>query len=327
MSIVSAPAFELAFNHKDVTDWIQSMATSVVFQDHLEGESDGLEVELHDRHGLWRGDWYPVKGDTLELRYGFSGKAMASAGSFDLDELEFTGPPDIVKIKGVAAGTKKALRTNTSRAFESISLAGIVGRIASEHGLTVVGVVPPASYQRVTQNRETDLAFLARLALDEGAAFNVRGGKLIFHSFEVLDAQPHVAVIKRTQVTDYTFRDKVHKAEHLANHADLDPVERLLYEATATAAKTFSSDTHRVRRRTESKGHTERLAKKALHRQKGWEAEGTLKFFGNPMIVAGCNVVLDRWDKMNGLWQVKASRHQLVRSVGYTTEVDIRRIA
>ena len=62
---------------------------------------------------------------------------------------------------------------------------------------------------RLTQNNETDLFFLARIAKQYGLAFNIKPPKLIFYSaFQLADA-PEVVTIDKTQVTSYSFTDKI----------------------------------------------------------------------------------------------------------------------
>ncbi|WP_139761946.1 contractile injection system protein, VgrG/Pvc8 family, partial [Salmonella enterica] len=72
-----------------------------------------------------------------------------------------------------ATSVNNALRTKSSRGFESTTLAAIAGRIAKKHQLKLVGSIESIKIDRVTQYAETDVGFLRRLASEYGYAVKV----------------------------------------------------------------------------------------------------------------------------------------------------------
>lgn len=104
--------------------------TRVTYSDNIKSESDTIEVELDDTDGRWLDKWYPGKGDTLTLKMGYQGEKLLSCGTFSIDEIEVSSPASVVAIRGVATSVNNALRTKSSRGFESTTLAAIAGRIA-----------------------------------------------------------------------------------------------------------------------------------------------------------------------------------------------------
>lgn len=130
------PVVQIKYNKRDITADVSRYLVSINYSDKVAGESDEIEINLEDTDGLWSGDWYPAKNDTLQVWFGYKDNTVY-AGSFKIDEIEVSGPPDMVRLRGVAAGTDKAIRTKKSKAHEGKSLREIAQDIASQHGLTV----------------------------------------------------------------------------------------------------------------------------------------------------------------------------------------------
>ena len=146
-------------------------------------------MELDDTDGRWLNAWYPGKGDTLTLKVGYRGEKLLSCGTFSIDEIEVSSPASVVSIRGVATSVNSALRTKSSRGFESTTLAAIAGRIAKKHQLKLVGSIEAIKIDRVTQYAETDVAFLHRLASEYGYAVKIVSDQLIFSHLASLRSQ------------------------------------------------------------------------------------------------------------------------------------------
>ncbi|WP_406850629.1 hypothetical protein WH390_02055 [Candidatus Arsenophonus nilaparvatae] len=131
------------------------------FTDQLSGQSDELTVELEDSAGRWRGAWYPGKGDTLSLALGRVGTPLRPCGTFSIDEIELSGPPDTVSLRGLSASVTTALRTRSYRAFEQTSLAAIARRIAQKHHLTLEGQIAPLPLTGSRSNMKPTWLFCA----------------------------------------------------------------------------------------------------------------------------------------------------------------------
>lgn len=201
------PVWLLSYESVDLSDELGPSATGVTYTDYLHGQSDELEVTLEDIRGLWRGPWYPSKGDRLDLKIGYDTEPLLPCGRFQVDTVELGGPPDTVTIRGLAADVSAPLRTKQSRAFESVTLADIAGRVARELGLELVGDVTGPTLRRVSQANETSVAFLKRLAEEYGYVFSIRGGKLTLYDLLTIEALPPVLTIDRTDLRSYRLKN------------------------------------------------------------------------------------------------------------------------
>jgi hypothetical protein len=325
MELIDKPIAQLLVNHRDATGYFDPWLIEIAYQDHLEGESDGLEVKLDNSEGRWMNQWYPVKGTSIEAALGYEGRPLLSTGVCQVDEIELDGPPDVVTIRALGAGNMTALRTSKSRAFEGKSLRSIAYEVASYHSLTLVGEVPDVRWSRATQHRETDLGFLNRIGAEHGIVFSVKGDKLVFHDLFALEKLPKVLSLTPADMTSYRFREKVVVSATEASY--FDGTTKELRSTTATMPENPHPDRHKVRRRTESKAHTQRLAQAAMHVKKSWERDATLTLPGNPQLVAGCNLELTKFGVLDGLWLIRAARHSITRGEGYRTELEVRHVA
>lgn len=207
MEAIKKPQFQVVYGSKDITKDISKSLISLTYNDAEEGETDDVSFEVEDTDGLWRDAWYPSKGDTIELSIGYDG-VLLNCGKFVVDEIALQGAPDTVTIRGLAAATNSPLRTKRSTAHEKQTLKQIAEKIADKNGLSVQGEIANIQIERVTQNRESDLGFLARIAKEYGYLFSVRDKNLIFTSIYAIEGGQPVLDIDRTDLIRYQVTDK-----------------------------------------------------------------------------------------------------------------------
>lgn len=324
---VPTPRFLLTYAQKDVSTAISQFLISLTYTDKLKGESDELEITLSDKAGRWRKGWYPQKGDALALQLGFANEKRLPAGEFQIDELEFTGPPDTVTIKALAAGIKEDIRTKRSLAYEQQALRQVVQAAATRHGFKVVGTIGDLRFERITQNGETDLAFLKRLAESYGYVFSVKGSTIVFHQIAELDAAGTVLTIKPVHLNSYSLKDTstgVYRGVTVKYH---DPKTGKDISHTEYAPGVAKGDILQVKDRCENKAQAIARAKAELRKSHGRQMAGTLGLDGNVFLVAGTNVDLTGMDELNGVYQIRQARHTLDRAGGWSVENEVQRIA
>jgi phage protein D len=223
MTTASSPGWDLEYEGVDIGDDAGTLVTDVTYTDDLHAVSDEVELTVADPRALWRGPWYPSQGDRIGLSIRYTGQPVLRCGQFEVDEPELAGPPDVVRVRGLAAGISAPLRTRLSRAFEQLSVADIVAQVARGLGMSLVGSPPTRVLRRVTQSHEDTLTFLQRLAEDYGYCASVRGGRLCFVSLAELEAAPPVAIIDRQDLTRYSFRHRSHGTYQACEVSYQDP--------------------------------------------------------------------------------------------------------
>lgn len=323
---VRTPQFAIEYDHREITAAITPYYTSLTYVDKLEGESDELELELEDAAGRWRSSWYPEKGSRLVLGIGYAGEEPLRCGEFTLDEAEFKGPPDMVTLKALAASITTNSRTKRTKGYEEQSLRDVAEEVAKRHGYTVVGNIGSLRFERITQNGEEDLAFLARIARTFGYVFSVRGSQLVFHEQAALDRRPAVLVVPRSLMMDYSLRDKADGVYRACTVSYRDPSSGKFIEHTVEAPGIQEGDTLMLADRAESLAHAEAIAKAALRRSQGRRTEGTIKLEGDRRLVSGNNLELVDMQRLNGMYQIRQARHTITRAAGWSVELEVYRV-
>jgi len=344
MEAIKQPQFKVVYASKDITKDISKSLISLTYNDAEEGETDDVSFEVEDTDGLWRDAWYPAKGDTIELSIGYDGVLM-NCGKFVVDEISLQGAPDTVTIRGLAAATNSPLRTKRSTAHEAQTLKQIAEKIAQKNGLTVQGEIANIQIERVTQNRESDLGFLARIAKEYGYLFSVRDKSLIFTSIYGIEGNKPVLDIDRTDLIRYRVTDKSTATFKAATVKYREPKSNTVVTATVKAGDklsiitttaidivtgganlTTSSDVLELDLKAENKQQAETKAQAALHRANTDGQDGSFVVYGEPLFVAGNNFMLTGLGKLSGRWHISKSSHSISRGGGYITSLEAKRL-
>lgn len=333
---VRQPYIKVLYNGTNISEDISRYMLSLTYTDKVADESDELEIELEDSDGLWRGQWYPDKGAKLDVTIGYSDMTLR-CGVFEIDEIELSSPGDIVRIRGLAAGITKALRTKRSYAHEKKTLRQIAQTAAARNGLTVEGTIPEVRFERITQNRETDLGFLKRIGAEYGCLFSVRDQKLVFTTIYDIEDRTPSGEIDRLDLTAYSFKDKAAKTYKDAKVSYHNPKEKKVVATEYATSKERNADgfaytqiatgdTKMIYTKAENKQQAEQKAKAHLHKANSVQQEGSIDLEGNPLMVAGNNFTLTGMGKLSGKWHVEESTHSISKSEGYKTSANVKRV-
>lgn len=334
MSQVRTPKFTIKYNGKDITSDLTPYLTDVEYTDKVIGESDEISITLEDSEGLWRNEWWPSKGDKIDLDFGYD-DLVTDAGTFTVDEIEISGPPDIVRIRGLASWVTTAMRTKESKAYEGQTLKDIAQSVASKHGLTLEGKIATMRIARSTQHQETDLEYLTRLANEFGYQFTIKGTKLVFWSVFELEKGTPVVEISRGDIASYSMKDKAFDSYAEANVKYHDPKEKKLVsfnvkDVQSAGGENFndksSADKLEIRVKAENQQQAEQIGKSQLYRKRANQIDGSISLEGNPILVAGNNFDLLDMGALSGRYHITESRHRISKSGGYETSIQIKRV-
>lgn len=318
--------FRLMYQQKDITADLTPYATGIVWVDHLDGESDELEITLEDSDHRWIDAWYPNKGDQLTFQIGFKGGVLTNAGAFDIDEIEIELLPTTVRIRALSAGIMKSIRTRRGRSYEDTTLEAIANDVAKRNRLEVVGKIDTVKIDRVSQWQERDVEFLTRLAGEYGYVFKIQGIKLAFSKRADLRTAAAVQTLDLKQLANGRFMDKIRDVYTNADLTYHDSKTKKTVSGKATDKQAASADTLRLHGRATTKATADAKAAAALEQHNMQRTTGSLSLWGNPGLCAGVNVALTGIGKLNGTYLIETSRHKLDKSRGYDTELELKRV-
>lgn len=320
--------WNLLYQGRSITAAIAPWVEKIEVSDELHGKSDELTITVNDADGLWRGAWYPGKGDRIALTFGLEDGPQQPAGSFEIEEIEQSFTRDggaTVQIKALSAGITGPMRTERTEGHEQVSLGYLAKTYAEKHKLTVVGDIPDISFNRITQTRESDLGFLKRIADEHGLCLACKDDKLLFTSRAALKESGAVLGIGRKDIIDGRLRDKTLQTYSAAEVAYSDPATGKTINVTVKAPGVTSGDTHKITERVENELQARQRAEAALNRLNAGERGGSLKLPGDPRIAAGVKLALNGdFGRMAGVYLIEKARHSFSKGDGYTTEVEIK---
>lgn len=327
---VKRPTVRLSYSGKDISKDVSLSLVDAVYVDALDGESDSIEIALEDVDKRWQGPWYPQHGDKLVAQLGYDGKPLLACGEFEVDEVELDGPPDVVRIKGLAAGLQRSVRTANVRSYENTTLGDIAATVARRNQLKLYGDIEHVAIGLINQAYETDLVFLSRLARDYGYSFSVRGKLLVFMRRSDIHGAKSVRTLTREDVKRFRYRDKILGVAASATVAYHDPATVTVKKATVQDKKAKknrrSKDTIKKSVRVENDQQARLLADAALQSANEDQTIASLVTEGDIALVSGVNITLAGFGQMDGKYTIVQARHAISRASGYTTEIECKRV-
>lgn len=332
---VTLPDVLVKYEQKDISSDIRPYFLSLSYTDYLEGQSDEIQLDLEDTDGRWLRSWYPNQGDKLALQLGDQFTGMVNLGEFEIAEIEYSHPPSVVSLKALSAGISRANRTLKPKSYEKTTLAGIVRQVAKRLKLSVSGEVADIKIERVTQYQERDVEFLARLAREYGHSFKLTDKALVFTRNDKLAEQKAVALLLPEDIKTVRLRDLIKGVPQEAVVSGYDAKAKTVRRQSRKhkplrpkAKRAATTDTLKITaNRGESDAQLAARADAALSDASHNQVAGDITLFGNAKLVAGQIVRLKGFGQFSGRYLVKQSRHELRRSTGYTTSLEVKMVA
>lgn len=317
------PIFKIEYNQKDITTDVSNQVLNIEYTDFEHGQSDEITITFEDTQKLWQGSWIPSKGDSLRVFIGYEGEKLLNCGLFEIDEIEFATPPDVLTVKALATGITKALRQNNSVAYENKTLKQIASEIAQKHSLTLVGEIEDVRVERITQNQERDLTFLKKLAEQYGYIFKIAEGNLVFYKTEKLTGANAAKILYKTDLSRISLTEKTSKNYKSVTVSYHNPKTGKKVTATAKNENCVKGDTLKINERCENKQQALLKAKAALAKGNN-TIEGSIDLVGNPNLIAGLNVELKDLGYFSGKYHITQTRHFIDRTSGYGTSLEVK---
>ena len=316
------PIFELFYEKKNITEDVSPYVTSIEYTDVEHSESDELQISFEDSEKLWQDAWIPVKGDCLRAYIGYEAEKLLNCGIFEIDELEYNTPPDVITVKGLATGIKKPLRQKNSVGYENKTLKQIAKEIADKHGYTLVGEIADVRVDRITQNKERDLTFLTKLAEQYGYIFKIAENNLVFFDVQTLKGAKSTQIFYKSDLIQINLREKTSQKYKSVQVSYYDPKKKKTVKATARNENVAKGDTLKLNVRCSDRKQAILKANAALSTA-DTKIEGSIEMVGNPYVVAGLNIELKGIGHFSGKYHIKKVRHILDKYSGYKTICEV----
>lgn len=169
------PTYRIVADGRDITALINDRLLLLRTTDKPGMESDEFELRIDDRD---QAVTLPKRGAKIEVFLGYEGQPLARLGSYMVDEIEVTGPPDTITLRGKASDMRGSGKTVRSGSWEGVPLAQIVSEVAARNGWKP-GCSVQTKVPRVDQRNESDFNFITRLAKQYDCTAKVGDGQLL----------------------------------------------------------------------------------------------------------------------------------------------------
>jgi len=330
MSLARRARVTITYEDKDISNDLAPFLKSFEYSDNAEDKSDEIQITLEDREMLWIGDWYPAKGAKLSaaiIVMENDAEQRLPCGTFEIDEIESTGPPNEVKIKAVSVPFSSGIRHDKkNKPWENVTLSAIASDISTRAGLQLFfDSEDDSNFDRVDQVNRGDLTFLQSLCQRTGHSLKVTDEKIVIYDQEQYESQGAVFTLKKGKdnIKSYSFGSKNLSVYKAASVEYNDP------KTGKTHKGDFDTEgegpTLVINERVGSDGEAEKLAKKRL-RQKNKD-ENTAKIdlsIGDIRLVGGVNIMVEGFKIHDGKYAVTSAKHTVSNS-GYGTDIEIRK--
>lgn len=200
------PTYRIVADGKDITALINDRLLSLRTSDKPGMDSDDFELRIDDRDQAVA---LPTRGAGIEVYLGYTGQALTRLGRYTVDEIELSGPPDTMVIRGKASDMRGSGKTVRSASWENVPLQQIVRDVAARNGWQPVCPVQ-TKVPRVDQLNESDYNFITRLAKQYDCTAKLADGKLLVmprqggQTASGKNLSP--VVLRRSDLSRYQFR-------------------------------------------------------------------------------------------------------------------------
>ena len=256
-----------------------------------------------------------------------------NCGTFELDDVTMSGPPQTVTLKGTSCSFNSGIRTKKyTKGWQNTTLEKIAKSIANACGYTLMYLPnKTVKYTRKDQSNQTYIVFLQTLCKTAGLSLKVTNGTLVIFDQSSKEAAQTVRNIKRGDGTysKYNFRTSLSNTAYSACHVKYTTTSGKEIEYTYTPpGGTYDEDTvlEVSNEKVESTAEAKQIAIAKLRAANKGETSGSFTMTGDLTLCAGLTVQVSGFGAFNGKYIIEKATHTIRKSGGFTTAVNLRQV-
>lgn len=173
------PQWRVVLDGVDLTERIAPRLLDLTLTECRGGEADQLDLRIHDHDGKMA---LPKRGVRLSVALGWKATGLVDKGTFIVDEVEYSGAPDIIAVRARSADLTANVRIRRERSWHDTTLGAVLNTLAGEHNLTprVSEALAKINLPHLDQANESDMNLLTRLGQRFDAVATVKAGAMVF---------------------------------------------------------------------------------------------------------------------------------------------------
>lgn len=253
---------------------------------------------------------------------------VLDCGVFEIDSVNYSGPPQKLTIKATSIPYKAKLRqTKYNRQWENTTLKNMAEKIAKRSNMKLMYLsnANPVC-KRKEQVNMTDIAFLKKMCKRAGISLKVTSKTIVLFDVADFEKKAEVKKIKagKGNIISYNFTTKTADTAYSSCHVIYtDPNTKETIEATYTPENANSDgQTLEVKRKVSSVAEAKELARKSLRAKNKGETTAEFTLVGDVDYVAGITVRVYGYGEFNGKYIVEQATHNITG--GYKVQIKLR---
>lgn len=253
---------------------------------------------------------------------------VLDCGVFEIDSVNYTGPPQKLSIKATSIPYKAKLRQTTyNRNWENTTLKNIATKTASRSNMKIMYLSSyNPTYKHKEQKNMTDIAFLRRLCKRAGISLKVTSKTIVLFDAADFEKKSEVKKIKagKGNIISYSFSTKTADTAYSSCHVIYtDPNTKQVIEYTYTPENANTDgQTLEVKQKVTSVEEAKELARKSLRAKNKGETTAEFTIIGDVDYVAGITVRVYGYGEFNGKYIVEQATHNITG--GYKVNIKLR---
>lgn len=221
---------KIIYEGVDITTPINQYLENFTYEDIASGESDRINITMHDINRQWMDSWMPNKGDRMKgylILHNWETDDTVErlyCGDFELDDMSFSGQPLSCGLGAVSIPRDEPFNTQLkSKTWENISIQQIALEIANRASVELYYEAEDIVIDILEQNEETDCKFLYSVCEDYGLAMKVYSNKIIIFDEEIYENRASVCTIDETDMDKWKYNSTMAGTYTGANIRFTDP--------------------------------------------------------------------------------------------------------
>lgn len=237
MSSLLMPYYRVYINGKELDDFRYSMIQSITYEDNATG-SDLLTIDIQDPEFIFLDDNIFLEDVPIKFVGGFDNNYRTMfEGYISVIDADFpeTGSPSLTI--HCMDNTHLMNRVKKKKTWNNVSRAKVAKEIFQSYGFSVEIDDNGTKQDSITQNNETDIAFLTKLAGEEVDPYlvYVEGKKGFYVKKEILEKQQATLDYRDGQMNVISFQPRINKETKQveARHSDVNLLDNKVDKAQA----------------------------------------------------------------------------------------------
>lgn len=253
---------------------------------------------------------------------------VLDCGVFEIDSVNYTGPPQKLTIKATSIPYKAKLRqTKYNRTWENTTLKNMAQKMAKRSSMKLMYLSNSNPvYKRREQRNMTDIAFLKRMCKRAGISLKVTSKTIVLFDAADFEKKAEVKKIKagKGNILSYSFSTKTADTAYSSCHVVYtDPDTKKKIEATYKPENANSDgQTLEIKQKVSSVAEAKELARKSLRARNKGETTAEFTLIGDVDYVAGITVRVYGFGEFNGKYIVEQATHNITG--GYKVQIKLR---